>query len=511
METLQTTLQNDYANVVELSAVFETWKAPDAGWLNETEFETTRSPKLYQPAQGRFYLVAASLVCKLPGLPEKTVQTNRQERVSFVMRRLVPKNGQAAAATALNLASFDEYAWFPTQGWLPLQNRDRLADYEERLPMFGMNFCHDGVLRRVLLGMIPVSSRETFQAPPSVSLLIDPDTGQPIEDPRVAEFESTVANGLSALRQGIENEVTDLSGAKAEEILLMILLDFADFIHTHLNGNYNAFSQMGSTFREVGSQKRLWSDAVKYAWDNRTAIRAGNLSTIPYFSGLNSSQKLKAITDADVELKAYQVINGQVELTESFKNNLDAALPDSGDTSPAEGPLEMPKYDPEGADYFLVRCVYERPECVVPFSDRVPLSEQLPPSARLLHQPVVSKPSQPFQLAGFFDPDAPARPVRIAMPVDTSPQGLRKFPRSVSVMISDQLKQQMERVKGITELEKGELNNPDLEFGMICSLSIPIITICALILLMIIVQLLNIVFWWLPFFKICIPCIIGKK
>jgi hypothetical protein len=40
---------------------------------------------------------------------------------------------------------------------------------------------------------------------------------------------------------------------------------------------------------------------------------------------------------------------------------------------------------------------------------------------------------------------------------------------------------------------------------MICSLSIPIITICALLLLMIIVSLLNIIFSWLPYFLICFP------
>ena len=48
--------------------------------------------------------------------------------------------------------------------------------------------------------------------------------------------------------------------------------------------------------------------------------------------------------------------------------------------------------------------------------------------------------------------------------------------------------------------EDGSLN-----FSVICSFSIPIITICALILLMILVSLLNIVFWWKPFFKICFP------
>jgi len=37
------------------------------------------------------------------------------------------------------------------------------------------------------------------------------------------------------------------------------------------------------------------------------------------------------------------------------------------------------------------------------------------------------------------------------------------------------------------------------------SLSIPIITICAMIVLMIFLILLNIIFFWLPFFKICFP------
>ena len=46
---------------------------------------------------------------------------------------------------------------------------------------------------------------------------------------------------------------------------------------------------------------------------------------------------------------------------------------------------------------------------------------------------------------------------------------------------------------------------PDGGLGMICSFSLPIITICALILLMIIVKLLDIVFRWMPFFQICLP------
>ena len=49
--------------------------------------------------------------------------------------------------------------------------------------------------------------------------------------------------------------------------------------------------------------------------------------------------------------------------------------------------------------------------------------------------------------------------------------------------------------------------------GTICSFSIPIITICALIVLIVFVMLLNIIFFWLPFLKICfpIPGLTGKK
>jgi len=44
-----------------------------------------------------------------------------------------------------------------------------------------------------------------------------------------------------------------------------------------------------------------------------------------------------------------------------------------------------------------------------------------------------------------------------------------------------------------------------VSIGMICSISIPIITICALIILMIMISLLDLIFRWLPFFILCFP------
>jgi len=187
---------------------------------------------------------------------------------------------------------------------------------------------------------------------------------------------------------------------------------------------------------------------------------------------------------------------------------IEGALPETPppDAEIPENPLvsQQPMDMREG--WFVIRCVFERPECGP------------------IDPPVLSEPSQAFQMAGFFDPDAPARPIRIALPLDTSPAGLRKFDKNTAFMISDMLCGQVERLKGLTlgdlvlsvlpwplhkDLSVGDggacTDDGGLEIGMICSLSIPIITICALLLLMIIVNLLDIIFRWVPFFFFCFP------
>jgi len=135
-----------------------------------------------------------------------------------------------------------------------------------------------------------------------------------------------------------------------------------------------------------------------------------------------------------------------------------------------------------------------------------------------MHPAIVSDASDVFQLAGFFDPDAPARPIRIGLPVDISPAGLRKFDKNTAFMVSDLLCGHMERFKSMSlgDLVLSVLPWPfhrDLPVGppvpcsagMMCSLSIPIVTICALLLVMIIVSLLDIVFKWMPYFMVCFP------
>lgn len=163
--------------------------------------------------------------------------------------------------------------------------------------------------------------------------------------------------------------------------------------------------------------------------------------------------------------------------------------------------------------WYVMRMVHERPDCA-PFEGTL-----------------LSAPTEPFQLASFFDPDAPARPIRIGLPVDISPAGLRKFDRNTVFMMSDMLCGHIDRFKGITFGDlvlsvlpwpfhkdfdvkgKGPCKDNGDALGVMCSLSIPIITICALILLTIIVSLLDFIFRWLPLFIVCfpVPGFKGKK
>ncbi len=155
-------------------------------------------------------------------------------------------------------------------------------------------------------------------------------------------------------------------------------------------------------------------------------------------------------------------------------------------------PVKVPKLGQSAGDTYVLRYVYRRPQCD---------QEQL----------YISQPTVPFELAPFFDPDAPARPIRIGLPVDVSIGGLRKFKKNVAFMMSKELRNKLESVG------PGMLNGDApggegvFDLGHICSFSIPIITLCAFILLMIIVILLNIVFWWIPFLKICFPLNLKAK
>lgn len=463
-----------------------------------------------------------------------------------------------------------------------------LVEGEDQLPLFAMNFTEDdGRSRRLVAGLIPVGKREAYMGAGFQKQPEDPEpvvTPQAPPDPRMILFWSQVTEpwkklleqastgnkfnrvskipddptaGPPPLQDLSPNNVAATAQGMREEIQTAswyILLDFALLLEKqtprvwrHLNNQaplagqppftgaetalVNAISN--TAFNLTGLQQTEFIRGTDYQATQiksslRDALLAVKIGTIPdNLEAVKTSYNRKepdplwpgflfpladpllpgplpnlAIVvgpdDSDLEQQRKKI--------DALADRIAAALPAQFAAKVPTNPLvsQQPMDMREG--WFAIRCVFSRPECG--------------PS----DPPLLSEPTTPFQMAGFFDPDAPARPIRIALPLDTSPAGLRKFDKNTAFMISDMLCGQIDRLKGLSLGDlvlsvlpwplKKDLSVPDggpcksdsgLEIGMICSLSIPIITICALLLLMIIVSLLNIIFRWLPFFIFCFP------
>ena len=551
--------------------------------LVEREPDTTstqRPLKLYQPAHQRYYLAAAALVCRLPGLPDRAINASNQEKASFVLRRIRTVGTGASAVTT-------EYGFVPSGSggsWKQIINpTQEFADHEERLALFSVKFQDDeGHERRVMAGLIPAGRREVYvgspEAPPAQLALpsalskdlIEPGGPPAPVDPRIALLSLEVIDPWKALTQQADRTGQTLrhsgnSGKNVDPVIQdaretiqvgswYILLDFARFLEKHLTPVWDALDNSTPDGLD-DAQEKVWRALdVELPAGIRTAFDAASplsvktnlrdvLRTIHPDHGVrleaaqdrfdltNSSQEwpdflfpLLDIPDAPLGFKGLTLdttvtgtglsdLQKALRRLSALRDLINDALPDTPTAPVPDLPLAAQSVmAPDERPMFIVRCVLERPDCVEP--------------------PVFSAPSEPFELAGFFDPDAPARPIRIALPIDTSPAGLRRAPKNAAFMMSDILCGQVNRAKGMgfidlvlsvlpwplhKDLSGGssacKTDDPSISVGMICSLSIPIITICALILLIIMVSLLDMIFRWLPYLIFCFPLpkFSGKK
>lgn len=114
--------------------------------------------------------------------------------------------------------------------------------------------------------------------------------------------------------------------------------------------------------------------------------------------------------------------------------------------------------------------------------------------------------SLPFRVAAPFDPEA-SRPVLIQMPsLSDLRRGLARGAAMITPADTFNLINALKLNKGASAdavPEEAPGGGPGLQW--ICSFSLPVITLVAMILLMIMISLLNILFFWLPWVRICLP------
>ncbi len=573
--------------------------------------------KLYHPAHQRHYIVAANLVCTLPGFPDRTVGTGRREQVAFVLRRLLPENQSAGAPKR-------EYAFVKdARGphWERVSPDAHAVDAyahsvagEELLPLFPLNFSDDlGHPRRLRAGVIPVGRREEYMGSPRYETALAPGTSTPpviTGDPvtvtktkksaRKEQLKFDVTEPWKALIRAMykaaeqikksddsgTSDATQLQrrrsfarqaneGAQLQSWL--ILLDSADYLATHVPAVWSAVIGAGAPVGLNAGQQHLfdWINSSStspgssgwqltgrtFATTMRDALKKISASGVR--AALEGAERTFSVTDVATSWPPFYYLLAGVRENSAFppgvydlagiQTSLDSTIaPATDDTdvgvmpemTPAETAVEtaarkvdrlvqlvMAAVDADAQTpatplpfavqlrdamtstqgdpgWFLLRCVYVHCACCGP-----------------LEPDVLSAPSQRFQLASFFDSDAPARPIRIALPIDTTAAGLRKHQKNTAFVLSDVLCGQVNRLKGLGFVDLvlsvlpwpfhkdldigsdglGPCKSGSANFGMICSLSIPIITICALILLFMIVLVLDIIFHWIPWLIICFP------
>jgi hypothetical protein len=624
MEDFLALLERDPENIAELEAQPETWRGPvpatkrltAAGALErpprrvlelmrhrllkararpEPRAEADSDPyqlKLYQPAHQRYYLVTSSLVCAMAGFPDRSVDPGRHERVSFVLRRLLPREGDVTddlpVMDPADMSAWQEHAFVQTPAgpsWRPLSVPGVVrAPGEEPLPMFPVGF--QDVLahkRRLLAGMIPVAKREQYLGAPREPQTETPPSDDRGSDPRRLLFVTDVIGPWKSLIESNDQEmrrlVPPIGGAEdpvafafenkrlkktAREKLQTgswyLLLDFARLLHEHLPPLLEAL-RTGDPSALSAPELAVFELLHGLSLPGLAGVLTSPSETVDGSSLYSTDQVAASLGDALDRITSGKNAQRLERATGSYRrevaDNADATLwpnflfavadPDLGPllpnvvlaAAPGEDPLEhklrrldrlaellglalpplppgpqpalpanaRPGIDPRDG-WFVIRCVYEQPDCGA------------------LHPPAVSAPTAPFQLAAFFDPDAPARPIRIGLPVDPTPAALRKFDKKTFIVMSDLLCGHIDRVKqlsladlvlsvlpwpfhkSLSVPERGPCTTaepPGLALGMMCSLSLPIITICALLLLMIMISLLDLIFRWMPYFSICFP------
>lgn len=447
-------------------------------------------PKLFHPAHGRFYLVAASLVCRLPGLPDRAPDLTRGDRVGHVLRRVRDEREEAWIPSS----EPNEGAWQP----VPLDAAapdpyGRAAPGEELRPMFPVTYRREGKARRIWAALIPVASRETYRAPqppaPSAPGRADDDVALAEPRARVRQGLGSLrdANGLFALLPGGDSPGTEGAAragtlASRVELARYLLVDLAELLNAWLPAVY-ADLGLASSALPIGTDARELRDALasiapelRRAWEARDPKEGG--------PGFDPAAGLSALPFGEAVLTRIATIDPVALDAQIVK-----ALGPARSSTPAAEAL-LPRFeDPDAAESrYVVRCVFRPHDCGPARPD------------------VVGAPSVRFAMASFFDGDAPARPIRISLPVDTSVAALRKSPRNVAFVLSSGLRKQMARIGPLKDVLDGKLKGEEeISLGEICSLSIPIITICAFIVLFIFLVVLNLIFWWLPFIKICFP------
>lgn len=460
--------------------------------------------KLRQPVQRTFNVAVLEGFCDTFGLPP--LAPSAITGMGLVLRRV--------AQDAAGRDRPGEYeAWSSAggslRGWLPLQTAaEQDADPDPALRPPALNGGHPEINRRlavlynlteapaeavsplfaappdvckrsgrsVLYGMVPVTSSEISETPPASNGYDGPEAREALRRHLYGYLRSgdhlrpvpAAGGGLSF------SDIDNLDARPEIDPEKARLRSFAAFLR-QVSIEFDAFGESSQSrlllqqldkitlrFDASGSTRRKAGDFLRQA----TAVLiendapAGTRITMPLeWPAVSAAQEQAIIAAVQVSLSAQR-----------------------DRVKPREG-----RFDDAGRRYAVRAFI------------RVQREEGCP------QELVWSDYSEPFTIAQWYE-SGDAAPVQISLPDLTDRKALKQLKPNVVFAVPENLQNILTNntPKALASGE-GDPDGPSSGMDWLCSFSIPIITLCAFIVLNVFLQLFNIIFKWMLFIKVCIP------
>lgn len=479
------------------------------GWEQEDRMgpEQGNSLKLRRPVHRTFHIVAWQASCKVPTAPsgQPPLSPEKIDSAGFVLR-----TGDPGAPQGFHLVRGKPRGWSAVEpgvdpdaarqvkalGVLFAQPATPSSAYtgEETFPLHPLAVQDGTTMHTLLFGYLPIGGGD--YVPPASATPPAPDTADVPEDlpwpfgladrsngpPAVYSYDQQIVGGqimsqLGAVLRVLLGRYQFVEPAAWSDPANAAIVGILDALNFHTNPIPTLSGQalrdwaaahhapgltLGSVLRNPIAAQDLLKALMKAAPQDRGPLPA--TAEVPANVGLLVIEGVAAQIRAAMRLRLAQAIA----------------------TSTAAMPVPKLTSGPSGR-YFLV-----------------PFVRTVKPDGC----PRISwgAPSEPFAVAAAFDPDA-ARPSLIEMPgLADAKKGLARGATFDMPPDLANLANSLSNNAAVQAMWGGNGSAPGgggIRF--VCSFSLPVISICAMVMLSIVINLLNIFLGWMAWVKICLP------
>jgi hypothetical protein len=445
--------------------------------------------ELYQPVHRAFHLAVVEVVCDAFGQPR--LDASKIESAGLVVRRVVDGTVQGwmrQGATTVGWVDFPASAIIRettdpdparrpdpmVRFGLPPRPADKMAESVSSLFKAPPTVC-DTARRTILFGVLPLASSEVSDTPLDKDAdgnANPPYTLDEITDPNHLPPYFQAGTGFSLgsaagrVVTAADAEAADSSDPLAKYLLMVRQLDI----------EFDAFNpEKAESLAIVDALKSI---VLRFSDD---PFQPDRFSTADI--ELERATEVLVLRPSDGESfrlpLEWPAVSADVanKLATAIQSSLNARI---GDILPREG-----RYDDPDAIYHVRAFV------------RVRRDDGCAPAIYW------SKPSEPFRILSWFENGAQPPP-KVALP-KLDRDSVKKLKPNVTFKVPSKIFNMLNQNKPKDFIDGKGTEGTDSGIDWICGFNIPIITLCAFIVLFIFLVLLNIIFWWLPFIKICFP------